>query len=514
MAPEVMEQLHGYDFKADIWSFGITALELAHGHAPFSKYPPMKVLLMTLQNAPPGLEDEKDKKFSRSFKQMIAMCLVKDPSKRPSAQKLLKQTFFKQARSQDYITRKILDGLPTLAIRHQALKEMEEDMLAKKKMPEGKKEEISQNEYKRGISGWNFDLEDLRTRASLISDNSENILDKDSGSCSSPPLFEIDSLQERIHEGLPYATSSSSRDDDDLENDNKSPRLSSPDQSICYQRTRSDGSDHESKAAGSSDQNVLHNGLQFQVNDKENHCSGGCESEIDEKIADSVLTRPSHDRRFSICSSSSEILPPIKMVRYYSSKLLNQQQIVGNCNGDVSQTTDASSETMPKASKSAASSADDFDDKTKPPVIQQRGRFKVTSEDVDLDKALPPIVLQKSHSMQVISQHTSPTVPSSIENASYGASVYQQLHTVLQSCVLQQDNILALMKQVTAGDLSANRAAEGVTVPALATTTERSLLEASHEREKELIQEVTELQWRVICKEEECQRLKAKLAQV
>ncbi|PIA60601.1 LOW QUALITY PROTEIN: hypothetical protein AQUCO_00300239v1 [Aquilegia coerulea] len=183
MAPEVMDSSAGYDFKADIWSFGITALELAHGNAPFSKYPPQKVLLMTLQNPPPCLDHKEDKIFSKSFRQMIAMCLQKDPSKRPSAKKLLKHSFFKNGKSNESIVRTLLEGLPTtLEERMDSLKVKEANLLQQKKLSDWKKEEMSDKEYKRGISAWKFDMDDIKEQASLIKDFEEAISQEDLGS--------------------------------------------------------------------------------------------------------------------------------------------------------------------------------------------------------------------------------------------------------------------------------------------------------------------------------------------
>ncbi|GLE05427.1 hypothetical protein PINS_up014440 [Pythium insidiosum] len=90
MAPEVIQEAT-YDGKADVWSLGITAIELAEGAPPLAQMHPMRAIFLIPSRAPPTLADASA--WSPAFHDFVAACLRKDPSERPDADALLRHPF-------------------------------------------------------------------------------------------------------------------------------------------------------------------------------------------------------------------------------------------------------------------------------------------------------------------------------------------------------------------------------------------------------------------------------------
>ncbi|XP_031653295.1 mitogen-activated protein kinase kinase kinase kinase 4 isoform X2 [Oncorhynchus kisutch] len=96
MAPEVIACDENpdstYDYRSDLWSLGITALEMAEGAPPLCDMHPMRALFLIPRNPPPKL---KSKKWSKKFLTFVESCLAKNYLHRPATETLLRHSFIK-----------------------------------------------------------------------------------------------------------------------------------------------------------------------------------------------------------------------------------------------------------------------------------------------------------------------------------------------------------------------------------------------------------------------------------
>ncbi|XP_072546550.1 TRAF2 and NCK interacting kinase b isoform X2 [Salminus brasiliensis] len=112
MAPEVIACDENpdatYDFKSDLWSLGITAIEMAEGAPPLCDMHPMRALFLIPRNPAPRL---KSKKWSKKFQSFIDSCLVKNHTQRPSTEQLLKHPFIRDLTNERQVRIQLKDHI-------------------------------------------------------------------------------------------------------------------------------------------------------------------------------------------------------------------------------------------------------------------------------------------------------------------------------------------------------------------------------------------------------------------
>ncbi|KAM4555832.1 mitogen-activated protein kinase kinase kinase kinase 4 isoform 3-T3 [Odontesthes bonariensis] len=112
MAPEVIACDENpeatYDYRSDLWSLGITALEMAEGAPPLCDMHPMRALFLIPRNPPPRL---KSKKWSKRFLSFVDSCLVKNHLHRPSTDTLLRHAFIRDLANERQVRIMLKDHL-------------------------------------------------------------------------------------------------------------------------------------------------------------------------------------------------------------------------------------------------------------------------------------------------------------------------------------------------------------------------------------------------------------------
>ncbi|KAM4649830.1 serine/threonine-protein kinase 4 isoform 3-T3 [Amazona ochrocephala] len=123
MAPEVIQEI-GYNCVADIWSLGITAIEMAEGKPPYADIHPMRAIFMIPTNPPPTFR--KPELWSDSFTDFVKQCLVKSPEQRATATQLLQHPFVKSAKGVS-ILRDLINEAMDIKLKRQEAQQRELD---------------------------------------------------------------------------------------------------------------------------------------------------------------------------------------------------------------------------------------------------------------------------------------------------------------------------------------------------------------------------------------------------
>ena len=101
MAPERIDpqRAKGYDVRSDVWSLGITLIELATGKFPYPKWNSVfEQLTQVVHGDPPQLTNDNNRNsFTIDFINFVNLCLMKDESVRPKYTKLLEHSFIKRS---------------------------------------------------------------------------------------------------------------------------------------------------------------------------------------------------------------------------------------------------------------------------------------------------------------------------------------------------------------------------------------------------------------------------------
>ena len=112
MSPEVLSNSE-YNKKTDIWSLGITAIEMAEGEPPYSHINYMRAMWVIQNNPAQGLT--LPEKWSKEFNNFVGRCLTVDPKRRPTAKELLIDPFMHKNKGPALLSELVIRSLEDIA---------------------------------------------------------------------------------------------------------------------------------------------------------------------------------------------------------------------------------------------------------------------------------------------------------------------------------------------------------------------------------------------------------------